>query len=115
MTKTKTKKAGNAGCVLCGLRASSKNVAIRNVFPIWPETCQIGNMFDLCMRIQCFDGHDMFGLNVGIHKQKESEPDGKVFADFLKDFILNYDPKMEHLHKLFCGHQWKQDRGTATV
>ena len=44
-------KAGNEECIHCGLRASSKNVAIRSVFAHHPKDKLDLACFERCVRI----------------------------------------------------------------
>lgn len=117
MTKTKTKKVGNAGCVLCGLRASSKNVAIRNVFPIWDDKLDYSlQMLESCVRITSKDENDYFGMAAHVYEKDRAKgkTDAWVFVQWFKE-VVRIDPELKNLEKLLCAHQWRQDRGTATV
>ena len=123
-TKTKTKKVGNAECVLCGLRASSKNVAIRSVFPIWAETDSLQRepnevaleMLESCVRVTDKDEQTFFGMHKGVHAEQRAKgkTDAWVFAQWIKE-VVRIDPELKHLNKLLCAHQWRQDPGTETV
>lgn len=116
-TKAEKSKVGNAGCVLCGLRASSKNVAIRSIFPIWDvENDYNLQMLENAVKVTSKDGNDYFGIATYVHEKDRAEgkTDSWVFVQWLKE-VVRVDPELESLEKLLCAHQWRQDRGTATV
>ena len=119
---TYEKKPGNAGCTKCGLRASSKNVQIRSVFPIWPreETGYACQVFETGIRIKDVEWDigpedvtiTMTAVNPRITNKETGEHPtlGKFINDMIR-FGLNGD----EIEAVLCDHQWKQDPGTNTV
>ena len=115
---TYDKKPGNAECTRCGLRASSKNVQIRNVFPIWPEEneheCE---SFEMGIWIDVVTNDDnsvivMTGVKPGVKNTKTGKHPtlGKYINDMIGSGLTG-----DEIEAVLCNHQWKQDPGTNTV
>lgn len=114
----KGKTVGNCGCTKCGLRGSSKNVASRNVFAVWPEhVCEgqlteqervgwiVTSRIEQCMSIRTVDEHTYYAL------AKHMEV---PFSQVLKDAV-KYQFTDAMIDVIMCEHSWEQDEGTATV
>ena len=110
-TKTKSHTIGNASCTRCGLRASSKNVAIRHVFPCWPEHDSMLSYLERAVRITSYEEKDF--VRVLMHDEQSQ---GAAMAMFFKS-VYDHDPDNyeSNVEKLLCAHTWKQDKGTAIV
>ncbi len=110
MTKRKT-KLGNAGCTQCGLRASSKNVMCRSVFPCWPDEDHIIRMMEGMVRMHNHKGIEYIRI-ISYDEQAPATAMGLWFKTVYDHNPAKYDG---NLKKLLCYHTWKQDRGTSTV
>ena len=107
----KIKKLGNAECTQCGLRACSKNVAIRSVFACWPDNDDILSIHECIVKITSKDDLD--------YVRVYSTDDGEWAENLAKWFKVIYDHNpgeyQANVKKLLCCHTWIQDPGTATV
>lgn len=105
-----TEYNGNAGCSLCGARASSKNVATRSIFPIYTGDNQyLFQMYENCVMVE---KGDKWSIKPHVrHRDKSDEP--PTMREFIADAAKLLKP--EELGQIFCNHHWMQDKGTATV
>ncbi len=114
---TYDKQPGNAGCIKCGLRASSKNVIIRNVFPIWPEEheyiCQSYEM-GICIDDVKFNEDTVTMVGVRPHVINTKTGKKPSIGEYIRDMI-NCDLTGDEVQAVLCEHLWKQDPGTNTV
>jgi hypothetical protein len=113
MTKKRKKieKLGNAKCTICGLRASSKNVAIRHVFICWPEVDMQLEHLEHMVKAYNHKGIEYYR----IAHYDETLP-AAAMGQWFKQVYDHSPSKYEaNLKKLLCIHEWQQDRGTATV
>lgn len=111
-----TKKHGVAECKLCGLRAYSKNVRTRSVFPTFEGRPLLLESYESMMvarRDPERAGQYLFGTN-SRDWTKEDAP-YRTLADQLIDYLKTPDAKPEDLRILLCVHDWVQDEGTETV
>lgn len=112
------KIVGNCGCVKCGLRGHSKNVATRSVFSRFPDDLDILDMLESWVRIRSVDGVDYIAIKETWGQTEEEEEkltDAARLAKFVKHVQKHYDPELRALEVLFCAHDWAQDEGTNTV
>ncbi len=110
-TRKQVEKIGNAGCKKCGLRASSKNVMFRHVFPIWPDDDLKIQYMEHSLQIITKDDRDYVFVN-----PCEGINPARAMAVWFKEVHDHNPAKYEaNVKKLLCLHDWRQDRGTATV
>ena len=109
-------KKGVAGCKLCGLRAYSKNVRSRSVFPIFDGHPRMLESFEAGI-VARSNPDDSSQYLFGSRAQDWSKDDAPTIS--LADYIINYlqmpDAKPEDLRILLCVHDWVQDEGTETA
>ncbi len=104
-------KLGNAKCTKCGLRASSKNVALRSVFRCWPDDDGYLSAIENMVRIYTHEEHDYIRI---IHHDDQTP--AQAMTLWFKSVYEHNPAKYErNIEKLLCSHTWRQDRGTATV
>jgi len=116
---TYDKIPGNAGCTICGLRASSKNVVIRNVFTIWPNEkteclCQVHENY-IAVVLDVKYGEQtipMVGIRPTVkHRDTGETPDlGTIIMQMIDIGLSGAE-----IRAVLCDHRWVQDPGTNTV
>lgn len=105
---------GNVGCKNCGLRAHSKNVTCRSVFPIFENSTLW--MYEATIKARKDpdkQGEYLFGSNA-VDYTKDSEPEIGL-GQTLINYLQHPQSKIEDLKILLCVHDWVQDPGTESV
>jgi hypothetical protein len=97
-------KQGNAFCSKCGVRAESKNIMSRSVFPLMPPLLEV---WEAGLLAHKHDDQDFFGL-----KDPEVNRD---LASHLIRYLKCTDNDVEGLRVLLCVHRWQHDEGFVPV
>ena len=107
---------GNCECKHCGLRGTSKNVAIRSVFPRFEGRPILLASYEA--NIKAREDKEVPGTYLFGSIARNWEVEGDLLfslADTLINYLQTRDAKIEDLRILLCVHEWVQDPGTATV